>query len=72
MPNPTMKAINAYWSKLREQFIKTSIRKPYREFNDSCFSNGYDFCEPPRYVGNIEKIGDQRSIIQYMKDKGKY
>ena len=72
MPNPTMKAINTYWSNMREKFIKTSIRTPRKKSNDSCFSSVYELCEPPRYVGKIEKVGDQRSIIEYMKDKGMY
>ena len=72
MPNPTMRAINAYWAKAREQFIKTTIRTPRKKSNDSCFSSIDDLCEPPRYVGKIEKVGDQRSIIEYMKDKGMY
>ena len=72
MPNPTMKAINVYWANMREQFIKTSIRTPRKKSNDSSFSSVYDFCEPHSYIGKIEKVGDQRSIIAYMKEKGIY
>lgn len=72
MPNPTMRAINAYYAKLRQEFIKTSIRTPRKEPNYSCFSSLAYLCDPPRYTGRIKKVGDQRSIIEYMKDKGMY
>ena len=72
--NPTMKAINAYYKNLRMQFIRTTIRTPKRKNNEgfSYFSSIDDLAEPPRYIGKIEKVGDQRSIIEYMKMHNKY
>ena len=72
MSNPTMKAINAFFKKQREEFMKVSIRTPRKKEHDSCFSSVEDLCEPPRYTGKLEKVGDQRSIIEHMKEKGMY
>lgn len=72
--NPTMKAINAYYKSLREQFIQTTIRTPKRKNNEgfSYFFTIDDLAEPPRYIGKIEKVGDQSSIIEFMKLHNKY
>lgn len=74
MPNPTMKAIHAEEKRMREEFIKTTIRTPRNSFSLSgCDSSrGIQYYDPPRYRGNIQKVGDQRTIIEYMKEKGKY
>lgn len=71
--NPSIVAINEYYNKLSEQFIHTSVRMPKRKNNDgySYFSSIDDLVEPPRYVGKIEKIGDQQSIVEYMKSQKK-
>lgn len=72
--NPSIVAINEYYNKLSEQFIHTSVRMPKRKNNDgySYFSSIDDLVEPPRYTGKIEKVGDQSSIIEFMKLHNKY
>lgn len=69
-----MRAINESYRKLKEQFIETSIRTPSRENNEgfSYFFTIDDILDPPRYTGETEKVGDQSSIIEFMKLHGEY
>jgi len=66
--NPTMKAINVKNKKLREEFINTSIRIPKEKFEDD-FEDEFYYEEPPRYTGNLEKVGDQTPVLEYIKQK---
>lgn len=70
-------AINAYYKKQREEFIKTSIRTPRITFSDDCLINTRGFGltvdelyeGSPRYTGKIEKVGDQTPSLEYMKQR---
>ena len=71
--NPTMKAINERYRQIRKELSETTIRTPCKTNGGwSYFFNPDDVLEPPRYTGYVKKIGDKRSIIDYMKDHGEY
>ena len=75
--NPIIKAINLYYDKLTEKFMKISVRTPRNNINeDGLISTGgfsltVDELSQPTLLhrGDISKVGDQSSIVEYMKKK---
>lgn len=77
MANPIIKAINLYYDKLNEKFMKISVRTPRNVTSDDCLipTGGCSLTteelskQPLLHRGNISKVGDQSSIVEYMKKK---
>lgn len=59
----------ATYRKMSEEVWQMPLQIPQKKNNDgySYFSNLDDLLEPHVYMGKVEKIGDQRSIIDYLE-----